>query len=48
MDLSGAFDPSSMQYLTTQMVHPGAQNQYQDMLMPTDYNDHQSVYGYAA
>lgn len=47
MDLTGAFDPTSMQYLTTQMVHPGAQDPYQDMLIPNDYQDHHSAYGYA-
>lgn len=47
MDLSG-FDPSTMTYLATQMQHPNAgngQDPFQEMLLPTEFNDHHSTYG---
>ena len=47
MDLSG-FDPSTMNYLATQQLHPhvaGNGDPFQDMLLPTEYVDQQSTYG---
>ncbi|KAF2209539.1 hypothetical protein CERZMDRAFT_86862 [Cercospora zeae-maydis SCOH1-5] len=46
MDLSG-FDPSTMTYLATQMQQPnhGAQDPFQEMLLPAEYHDHHSAYG---
>jgi hypothetical protein len=52
MDLSG-FDPSTMNYLATQMQHPnapgGSHDPFQEMLLPSEFADHHSTYGgYAA
>ncbi|CAK1360001.1 Protein pacG [Cercospora beticola] len=46
MDLSG-FDPSTMTYLATQMQQPnhGAQDPFQEMLLPAEYHEHHSTYG---
>lgn len=47
MDLSG-FDPSTMTYLQTQLQHPnvgGSQDPFQEMLLPTEFAEHQSTYG---
>lgn len=44
------FDPSTMTYLATQMVHPnavGTADPFPDMLLPMDMPDHHSAYGYA-
>ena len=46
----GAFDPSTMTYLATQMAHPnvaGGPDPFQEMLLPTEMHDHHSAYGYA-
>jgi hypothetical protein len=47
MDLSG-FDTQSMTYLATLQQHPnvaGSQDPFQEMLLPTEFGDHQSTYG---
>ena len=48
MDSLAAFDPSTMTYLASQLAHPGAApDPLQDMLLPMDFSDHRSAYGYA-
>lgn len=50
MENMGAFDPSTMTYLATQMAHPnvgGQADPFQEMLLPMEMHDHHSAYGYA-
>lgn len=53
MDNLPGFDPSTMTYLATQMVHPnanigGGADPFQEMMLPVDMADPGSPYGYAA
>ena len=50
MDALPGFDPTTMTYLESQMVHPdigGGLDPYQELMLPMEMQDHQSTYGYA-